>query len=331
MVFPIAMALMGAAVARKGKEDEQDQIDREAERSARAEDRAALRTDRAFQQSERARMAANRDRVAAASAPVEPTDGTVYQPEVDDEGNPMPANPTAGTFKVGEQRFNDLPTAQAAGEVVRRKRMSTAMEQGGDFHGAQQLRTGAVQEQAAQMQVDEAQRKFANARFDETMGQVGSFDDLAGMISKMNGSATGIKLQAQPSADGKKITLVQVNPDGTTTATQKTFDNTARGLEEAKVSFAKSIGPHDKITYLHQRATEEQQAATLAETARHNKSTEDIARENNPTKVAMLQMRMQEAAAKRAATASTVAISGSMCASACRRSTATPITAKGRS
>lgn len=298
MLYPLAMMMMGGAAMNKGRQDREDGEDRRRKMAQEDEDRAFQREDREFARSERQRAVANRNAVAAAAAPEAIADGTVYQPEVDDEGNLMPANPTAGTFKVGEKRFADRATAEtAANDPVRKvARMSAALEKGGDIAGAQALRTGYRQEQTAErqgrladLQLDEHQEKFLNKQFDATLGQMTSFDDLANFITKGNGSASGITLRAQPSADGKKTTLVQVMPDGSTKGTNQTFDNTPQGLERAKASFSKSVGPQDKMTWLHQQAVEAQQAAQMAqtgahqtamfaETSRHNRASEGIAR-----------------------------------------------------
>lgn len=283
MVYPLALALMGASVRRKSNEDEQDRMDREAERVAREEERKARADDRAFLGEQRTRMRAdwtrqdaNRDRLAAAAAPVAPTDGSTYQPAVDDDGNPMPPNPTAGRLKVGDQVFTDRAAAEAAAAAERTARMSAAMEQGGDLVGAQSLRTGMRQEQAAvrqgklaELQLDDAQRAFLNRGFDETLGALGSFDDLAGFLTRAEGSAAGITLRAQQSADGKKVMLVQVMPDGTTRGTKQEFDNSPEGLTKAKASLARTASIQDKMTWLHQQAQEEtaRRAASAAERA----------------------------------------------------------------
>lgn len=295
MVLPIAFALMGKAASDKMRQDDQDQIDRADSRAWMKEERENTRSEREFQRSERARMLKNRDAVAAAAAPVVPQDGTVFQPTNDDDGNPMPANPTEGSFMVDGKRYANRAAADTAANspAGASERVSRALMGQGDIHGAQQLRTGLRQEKAAdmqvqlhQMQIDEAQRKFANAKFDESLTSLSSFDDLANMVTRMGGSAQGITLQAKKSPDGKKVTLMQVLPDGTLQPTAQTFDNTARGFETAKASFSKSIGPHDKITWLHQQAMEQRQADQLAEQTRHNKATEAIQRYTASAKVA---------------------------------------------
>lgn len=159
MVLPVAFALMGKAASDKMRQDEIDARDREENRAWMQEERANTRAEREFQRSERARVLKNRDAAAAAAAPVVPQDGTVFQPENDDEGNPMPANPTAGTFVVDGQRFSDRAQADAAANAPAKRvaRMSAALEQGGDLAGAQALRTGARQEQVADLQLSQAQ------------------------------------------------------------------------------------------------------------------------------------------------------------------------------
>lgn len=297
MVLPIAFALMGKSVSDKMRDDEQDQIDREAKRSAFKEDRDWTRSERARMTAENQRQDKVRTAAETAALPVQPQTAMIgASGGEDEEGNPLAPNPTAAWKSVDGQVVRDpaqvgaavqaANTPQATTERVARARMGA-----GDVVGAQALRVGGRHEQVADMQLTEVMRTTANKKFDEMLGGMSDFDTFASFISNAEGSASGIKLQAQRSADGKKVTLVRVNPDGSTQATAQTFDNTARGLETAKASFSKAIGPHDKITWMHQQAMEAQAAAQLAETSRHNKADETNKGEANALRLQIAQMR----------------------------------------
>lgn len=285
MVYPLAFALMSGAVMNKRRQDGLDDEDRQRRIAQENEDREYQKGEREFARSERARMVGNRERLTAAAAPVAPTDGTVYQPEVDDDGNPMLPNPTAGTFKVGEQRFTDRATADAAAVAEntperRVARMSAALEQGGDVTGAQALRTGRRQEQTAErqgkladLQLDEAQRKHLDSMFDQQLTSSQGWDGLAGVMS--TGDA---KVRVQKTADGKSVQFVKDLPDGRSVPLDRTFEDSVTGLETARALFSRSLKPEQKVEILYRQAQEKRQVEEQAERVRHNKATEGIQR-----------------------------------------------------
>lgn len=252
MVLPIAFALMGRSMSEKGRQDQEEALDRQRRRAAEDEQRAAEREERQFRQSERARMMQSRDAVMAAAKPVSPVSGEIPQTAVDDDGNMMPPNPTAGSFKVGDQRFADRASADAAaatenspdrvGDRVARAMMST-----GDFAGAQTLRTGARQERAAQQQeADEAFRRDLFAGM-----QQGRFDGLATVLTKSSGDGAGGKAQfrAVPSADGKKVALQQFD-GGKVVGTVGEFENNDNGLMMAGFMLDRGTKPERKMEHL---------------------------------------------------------------------------------
>lgn len=246
MVYPLAIALMGAGVRRKANQDEIDAKDQAEERAARQEERAYLRGERDYVAKERARMGANRDRVAAAAAPVVPTDGTVYQPEVDDEGNAMPANPTAGSFMVDGKRFADRGDADTAADGVRRARISTAMEQGNDFQGAQRYRTEAMQERTAERQGKLADLQLSEATLaserDRGLREAGKLI-LAGGWSSVpkvyEKYRDGLKAEVKENGHGG-ATVTYASPDGKVvgsksyTALPEFFADVAGGFDPNK-------------------------------------------------------------------------------------------------
>lgn len=276
MVLPIAALLMGMGVRSRMKEE-----DRAAEDQAYANDqRNAWREDRK-------RTVDMRKAVSDAAAPVTPESGEVYQPAVDDEGNAMPANPTAGTFKVAGQRFGDQASADTAAAAAntpqaQTARMSDAMLKYGDPTGAQALRTGGLHEQAAKLTLDKAQREHANKMFNDTLAPLASHDEIAETLNK--GLPPGSpRIKAMPSPDGKKTTYGTVAPDGTITATQHVYDNTPRGLLLAKQDAMKDIPIEHQLTTMHQLALEQHQTDQLASQTEHQKGMLGVAQQNADT------------------------------------------------
>jgi hypothetical protein len=98
-----------------------------------------------------------------AATPTEIAPDEVYQPAVDDEGNQMPANPTAGRVKVAGQHFTNMADATKARDAYNGRdavnaRMSDVYLRAGRPGEAQQLRTGARQEQVANLQATQLQQ-----------------------------------------------------------------------------------------------------------------------------------------------------------------------------
>lgn len=212
MVIPVALALMAGGAYRKVQQDKQDAADR-------AEDREALRKDRAWTDGERQRITRSRARMAEAAAPVAPVDGTVYQPEVDDDGNAMPANPTAGTLKVGDQRFTDAGAAAAAATAAntpaaRTARMSAALEQEGDYVGAQQLRAGARQEEASSLALQQAKDAEARQAALREMGSLLIENGWKGVPAVYDRYNDGRKVQVEEDGEGG-ATVITTDESGT--------------------------------------------------------------------------------------------------------------------
>ena len=126
---------------------------------AREEDRALRRERNDRERAENARQDKLREDLAAASAPQKVTGGETYQPAVDDNGLPMPANPTAGNaWMVGTQSYTDRAAADAAAAAAnapqaQTQRMAQAYMANGMPAQAQQLTTAARQGEAADLQL----------------------------------------------------------------------------------------------------------------------------------------------------------------------------------
>jgi hypothetical protein len=265
MVFPIALALMGAGVYKKHKQDKLDEEEARDELAARKEKRE-------FDRSERNRLVQMRTAVGEASKPLEVTDGTVYQPEVDDEGYAMPANPTAGTFKVGMQRFMDRGAAEQAVAAdtpqARMGRIAGVYEQHGDPEAAMRLRTGGMQERSAQLGLDKAEVDFANQKFDSLLAPLMSHDELASTASNSQIGGTR-QFKAVVSPDGKTTAYNAVGPDGALVPLPGgVFENTPRGVMLAKQALSKAVPLDQKLGTMHQLEQERLQRDQLAQQER---------------------------------------------------------------
>lgn len=169
-------------------------------------------------------------------------------------------------------------------------RMSDALMKSGRPMQALQLSTAGRQDQLGKLQLDEAQTAHANKLFNAAIEPLGSHDELA---DALNRAAPPGSPQVRPvvSADGKKVNYSMVMPDGTIKATQHEYDTTDRGLLMAKQDAMKDIPLSAKIAVLHQQAMENQSAAQLAETTRHNKAVEANQGDLTAAKVEMASMR----------------------------------------
>lgn len=153
---------------------------------------------------DRARALADRTALAEAGQPVAVESGEVYQPANDDDGNPMPANPTAGTYKVGAQRFASEGVAQEAAAKEPSKRIQAALMAQGNPVAANQVRTSDLQADAAEAKL----KKFAQDAVKE-----GTMDFL-GMATA---GASPEELKKTFNATGqKKLKEVVVEPFETT-------------------------------------------------------------------------------------------------------------------
>jgi len=136
--------------------------DREKRRETRQNRMDQITIDEAdARKAERARVNADRDALRTAAAPVPVEDGSVYQPANDDEGNPMPANPTTGTYKVGAARFATRGLAEQAATTQQRTNVGNALA-AQDPLRAEQYRAAGMQGDAAEIQLKEAVTKMRN-------------------------------------------------------------------------------------------------------------------------------------------------------------------------
>lgn len=281
MVLPIAALMIGMGVKRKIEQDKLDD-------AAAAEDLAAKREDRAYMVGQRQRGLRQQEEadalqasMKAAATPARVDPNMVPDPTTDnrDVGLPGTAPAAQQGFRVNGQVLPDQAAADAAVTAYNdpdatMARMSGALTAAGKPIEAMDLNNKAAQAKVTKLQLDEAQRTALNRMYDDDLNKKAtSFDALAEFLSNSRGDGQGgaVKAKAVVSPDGKKVTMNRVNPDGTLTPTEHTFDNTPAGLARAKALLSQAITPEAKLTHLHQQVQEEQAAAELAERVRNNK------------------------------------------------------------
>lgn len=232
--------------------------DRE-ERERRRERDDYERRQRERTEREQQRQDEIRAGMAEAYAPTTVQSGEVYQPAVDDDGNTMPANPTAGTYKAGGQRFANEDEAKTAAiaynsPAARTMRMSDVLGSKGEAVAAQNLRTAARQERMGELQLNEAEAAHINKMFDQSLESAGSWDAVAELVSK---SSIGgdLQLRAVPSADGKTVAFMKIMPDGSLVPASNPFPNSPQGLLEAKVGMSRLIPLSQKLDHLYRSRT----------------------------------------------------------------------------
>jgi hypothetical protein len=127
---------------------------------------SALRKEQAERQrTEWAREDKLRTDLGAAAQPQAVTPGEVYQPAVDDDGNAMPANPTAGTFMAGGQRYADEGQALSAAAAA-----NTPEAQ--NQRMAQAYMANGAPDKALAMQANVRQAKLADLQLTKTQGDM---------------------------------------------------------------------------------------------------------------------------------------------------------------
>lgn len=272
---------LGAAAG--GVSSGMDAAEAAAERK-RLRDEAA--EDRKFTMSERTRALNMRDELGRAAAEVKPVEVKQDRPDSMDDRDVSAVGeaplPTAG-YDVAGKRFatkDEATTAAAAANTPQAvtTRMSDVLMRNGDPVQAQKLRTGAMEEQAAQFKLNDAMRADINDKFNQDLYQVKDWNGLADLF----GNVHGVKFAPQVSEDGKTIEVNRVGPDGSLIPTGRVFQNNDAGFEEAVTGLAR-IPPEKKLNYLHQRALLAQQGQRDADKKAHDEGMLKVAQQNANT------------------------------------------------
>lgn len=296
--------LAGMSMRTKQRTDEED-------RQYLLKKRQQEDEDRQFTMDERARALRMRQDMGNAAATVAPTEIKQDRPDTMDDrdvGQPGEAPlPTAG-YDVAGKRFADRAQADAAAaeantpQAVTTRMADVAMRNGEPLK-AQQLRTGAMEEQAAKYKLNDAMRADLDAKFNaDLQANVKDWDSLDKFVSDSAGDGHGgqVKVKSVVSPDGKTRTVNVVLPDGSLKPTEKVIPNTPDGLALAISELAR-MPAEKKLAHLHQKAVLEQQAQRDANTAEYQRGMLDVARDRNATNIEIAQIRADAAEARRAA------------------------------
>lgn len=245
----MALPLLGIALM-AGAAYKQHQTEKR-ERQRDDEDRAEVLEKRKFERSERERTLAARDAVAQAYTPVNVTQEQLPGPT-------MPEEPALPTLPKAGDKFFSTPgeatdaAAKANDPMAQADRASKALLGMGDVAGAQAIRGSARKEKLDGLQLDEAQRKALSQAFDDSLQPLATHDAIAEMVSGSNlGGA--LQLKAVPSADGKSVEYHVVGADGSTKPSGYSFENSTKGLLEAKAAMSKLTPVTQKLEYLHKQ------------------------------------------------------------------------------
>lgn len=272
-----------------------------------AEDQAALKKkrqeddeDRKFTMSERARAVKVRDDMGAAAAPV-----AVEQ--VDQAGPTQDGQPLPQMASVKGRAYIKAEDAEAAAAAENTPqavtaRMADVQMRNGDPLKAQQLRTGAMTEQAAKYQLNGAERADIDAKFNaDLQANVTDWDTLDKFVSDIAGRGHGgqIKIKSVVSADGKTRVVNVVTPDGKLHPTEKVIPNTPDGLALATAELAR-MAPDKKLAHLHQKAMLARQVASDANTATYQQGMLKATQDRTAAGIEMAQIRAEASTQRRA-------------------------------
>ncbi len=278
MVLPLATMLMAGGVYRKVKQDMQDEEDRALKTKREAEDRDYMLGQRQRLLREQGEADALQASMKAAAAPTSVQSGEVYQPTVDDEGNAMPANPTAGTFKVAGQRFADEGTAKKAADAYNSP-VATMRRQA-------QVLTGAGKTADAAQLGQQADTLEANSALKEagSLLMQGGWDAVPQVYARYN---DGMSARVEKNDKGG-ATVIQVD--------DKTGKEVGRReFEDLPHLFASIAGRFDPSKWV----ADEQRRGERAEDARRWNAEQGV-REKTADSTAALRAAQAEAASARA-------------------------------
>ena len=307
--------LAGMSMRTKLRADEED---REALRKKRQEEDE----DRAFSMSERARAVKMRTDMGNAAAEVAPVEVKQDRPATMDNRDVGQADeaalPTAG-YDVAGKRFTDRGQAATAATEANTPqavtaRMSDVAMRNGEPLKAQQLRTGAMAEQTAKYQLNDAMRADLDAKFNaDLQANVKDWDSLDKFVSESAGDGHGgqIKVKTVVSPDGKSRVVNVIAPDGTLHPTEKVVPNTPDGFATAVAELAR-MPAEKKLAHLHAKAQLAQQAERDANNAEHQRGMLEATRDRTAANIEIATIRADAAAERRAAAAAAKAGAGGM-------------------
>ncbi|MBA3622935.1 MAG: hypothetical protein H0W48_00395 [Methylibium sp.] len=206
--FITGLAQGGIGAHLRSKDDDRRKKDDE----WREEQRAWMRKDRE-------EAGALKSAVSDAAKPVSMVDASVYSPSVDDEGNAMPANPTAGRMSVLGQSYNDPAQAQAALQQAnspnaQMSRVADAYSGAGQAEKAISIRASMRQNEVADLQAESLKARATQERMMRGLGKayrVGGVDALANFATENYDDGKTYKAER---GQGEAFTMVQFGKDG---------------------------------------------------------------------------------------------------------------------
>lgn len=225
-------------------------------------------------------------------------------PNFQDEtgAKPAPYSPATiaakGVNYLGKNYNTPLSDEQVSG--ARRTRMADLAAQGNTLAGT--ALTNDMQRESSQLTIDKSKQEIADKALKKRIDGLKTPEEMAAFMTESPADKAGgeFKAQARYAADRKTFTFDKVNPDGTFTPTGQVFENSAQGMDKARMTLAGFMTPEQRI---QQYQFEE----TKAEQARHNKATEGTAKQNADTNE---QYRKDLIAERRAMTAARIAAGG---------------------
>lgn len=204
---------------------------------------------------------ADRDAERAAMAPTT-VDAAAVAPPIGSRDEPR-APEDQGIRAAGQTFTNRADADKAATEYnALPNRMQRAAAAVSDPMRAAQLETTALNAEAGTMARIAARRKESDDTFNrELLGSVADFASLERFVndSKGDGQGGALKIKIQPSADGKTVQVLKVNPDGTTAPTPFSFQNNTEGVQQAVGIIGMRLSPEQKLAHLQGTAKTEEE------------------------------------------------------------------------
>lgn len=262
MAIMQALALLagGAAGYAKRQKDDKDEARQAEDDAFRREQRQRQRIDWQRQDKEWADQQAERDAVKSAAAPTTVDDAPVAPP-IGSRDEPRAAE-DQGIRAAGKTFTNRADADTAAAEYnaapARMRRAAAAVS---DPVRAGQLEASAQTAETGAMQLRAAKLKEADDAYNrQLIASVTDFATLEQFVNDTKGDGRGgdLKIKIQPSADGKTVQVLKVNPDGTTAPTPFTFQNSTEGVQQAVGIIGMKLSPTDKLAHLQATAKTEE-------------------------------------------------------------------------
>lgn len=299
MAIMQALALLagGAAGYARRQKDNKDEARQAEDDAFRREQRQRQRIDWQRQDKQWQDEQAEKDAVKAAAAPTT-VDDTPVAPPIGSRDEPRA--PEDQGIRAAGQTFTDRASADAAAAEYNAPpaRMRRAAGAVSDPVRAGQLEASAQTAETGAMALRAAKLKEADDAYNrQLIASVTDFATLEQFVNDTKGDGRGgdLKIKIQPSADGKMVQVLKLNPDGTTAPTPFSFQNNTEGVQQAVGIIGMKLSPTDKLAHL-------QATAKTAEDARRWGLEYDLKKQDSENR-GKREDRMARAAERQAAAA----------------------------